>query len=151
LRREGRAKLTGRALYVDDVAPAGVIHGTTIRSPAPRGTIREIRFDPAIDWSEYTIVTAADIPGVNVVKLLSDDQPYLAAAEVNHAEEPVVLVAHPDPMRAAAVRRHIAIEIEPLPRRAVHGSGGRGLQGLHCPKRRRGRRVRRSHARCRRR
>ena len=115
LRREGRAKLTGRALYVDDVAPAGVIHGTTIRSPAPRGTIREIRFDPAIDWSEYTIVTAADIPGVNVVKLLSDDQPYLAAAEVNHAEEPVVLVAHPDPMRAAAVRRHIAIEIEPLP------------------------------------
>ena len=115
LRREGRAKLTGRALYVDDVAPAGLIHGTTIRSPAPRGTIREIRFDPAIDWSEYTVVTAADIPGVNIVKLITDDQPYLAAGEVHHAEEPVVLIAHPDPMRAAAARRHITIDVEPLP------------------------------------
>jgi len=114
-RREGRAKLTGRALYVDDVAPPGLIHGVTIRSPAPRGTIRGVRFDPAIDWSEYTIVTAADIPGVNVVKLIVDDQPYLADGRVEHAEEPVVLVAHPDPMLAAAAPRHITIDIDPLP------------------------------------
>ena len=115
LRREGRAKLTGRALYVDDVAPAGLLHGATIRSPAPRGRIRAIRFDPSIDWSEYTIVTARDIPGVNIVKLIVDDQPYLADGEVHHAEEPVALVAHPDPMRAAAARRHVTVEIEPLP------------------------------------
>ena len=115
LRREGRAKLTGRALYVDDVAPAGLLHGATIRSPAPRGRIRAIRFDPSIDWSEYTIVTARDIPGVNIVKLIVDDQPYLADGDVQHAEEPVALVAHPDPMRAAAARRHVTVEIEPLP------------------------------------
>jgi CO/xanthine dehydrogenase Mo-binding subunit len=115
VRREGRAKLTGGALYVDDVTPAGVIHGVTIRSRASRGTIRGIRFDPSIDWSEYTIVTAADIPGVNVVKLIADDQPYLADGEVRHAEEPVVLIAHPDPMRAAAARRHVTIDIDPLP------------------------------------
>ena len=107
VRREGRAKLTGRALYVDDVAPAGVMHGVTVRSPVPRGRIRAVRFDPSIDWSEYTIVTAADIPGVNAVKLIADDQPYLADGRVEHAEEPVLLVAHPDPMLAVAARRHI--------------------------------------------
>jgi CO/xanthine dehydrogenase Mo-binding subunit len=100
---------------VDDVTPAGVLHGATIRSPSPRGTIRGVHFDPSIDWSEYIIVTAADIPGVNVVKLIDDDQPYLADGEVHHAEEPVVLVAHADPMRAAAARTHVTIEIDPLP------------------------------------
>ena len=60
-------------------------------------TNRGIPFDPSIDWSEYTIVTAADIPGVNVVELITDDQPYLADGDVNHAEEPVVLIAHRDP------------------------------------------------------
>ena len=115
LRREGRAKLTGRALYVDDVAPAGLIYGATIRSPVPRGRIRGVHFDPSIDWSEYTIVTARDIPGLNVVKLIVDDQPYLADGEVQHAEEPVALVAHPDPMRAAAARRHVRVEIEAAP------------------------------------
>jgi CO/xanthine dehydrogenase Mo-binding subunit len=80
-----------------------------------RGTIRGVRFDPAIDWSEYTIVTAADIPGVNIVKLITDDQPYLADGRVEHAEEPVLLVAHSDPMRATAARRHVALDIDPAP------------------------------------
>src|SRR5689334_21963230 len=85
-RKEGRAKVTGAALYVDDVSPAGVLHGVTVRSPMPRGRIRAIRFDPAIDWSQFTVVTAADIPGRNVVTLIADDQPYLADDAVNHRE-----------------------------------------------------------------
>src|SRR3954469_16697495 len=114
-RKEGRAKVTGQALYVDDGAPAGVLHGVTVRSPIPRGRIRRVVFDPIINWHEYVVVTAADIPGRNVVKLIADDQPYLAADMVNHAEEPVVLIAHEDRARADAARRHVTIEIDPLP------------------------------------
>jgi CO/xanthine dehydrogenase Mo-binding subunit len=114
-RKEGRAKVTGQALYVDDVAPAGMLHGVTVRSTVPRGRIREIRFDPAIPWDEYVVVTAADIPGSNRVKLIADDQPYLADGFVNHPEEPVVLIAHADRARAELARRHVAIEIDPLP------------------------------------
>jgi CO/xanthine dehydrogenase Mo-binding subunit len=114
-RKEGRAKVTGAALYVDDVSPAGVLHGVTVRSPIPRGRIRAIRFDPAIDWSEFTVVTAADVPGRNVVKLIADDQPYLAHDAVNHREEPVVLIAHRDRARADEARRHVTIDIDPLP------------------------------------
>ena len=60
-RKEGRAKVTGQALYVDDVAPAGMLHGVTVRSPVARGRIKRITFDPAIDWDDFVVVTAADV------------------------------------------------------------------------------------------
>src|SRR5215471_9668507 len=115
LRKEGRAKVTGQAMYVDDVSPAGVLHGVTVRSPVARGRIKAITFDPAFPWDEFVVVTAADIPGRNVVKLILDDQPYLAHDVVNHREEPVALVAHRDRARADEARRHVTIDIEPLP------------------------------------
>src|SRR5262249_24216453 len=114
-RKEGRAKVTGEALYVDDVTPTGVLHGVTVRSPIARGRITNIRFDPAIAWTDFVVVTAADIPGANVVKLITDDQPYLASGVVNHPEEPVVLIAHRDRGRADEARRHVAIDVDPLP------------------------------------
>ena len=114
-RKEGRAKVTGQAIYVDDLTPAGMLHGVTVRSTVPRGRITGIRFDPAIPWDEFVVVTAADIPGTNRVKLIADDQPYLASDVVNHAEEPIVLIAHADRARADEARRHVTIEIDPLP------------------------------------
>ena len=114
-RKEGRAKVTGEAVYVDDLSPAGVLHGVTVRSPVARGRITGIHFDPIIPWDEFVVVTAADVPGVNRVKLITDDQPYLASDVVNHAEEPIVLLAHPDRARADDARRHVRIDIDPLP------------------------------------
>jgi len=114
-RREGRAKVTGQARYVDDLVLAGMLYGATVRSPAPRGLIRRIDYGPAVPWSDFTIVTAADVPGVNRVALIVDDQPYLAGDRVNHAEEPVVLLAHPDRHLLEEARREIRIDIEPEP------------------------------------
>ncbi|HVD92580.1 MAG TPA: xanthine dehydrogenase family protein molybdopterin-binding subunit, partial [Vicinamibacterales bacterium] len=114
-RKEGRAKVTGQALYVDDVSPAGVLYGVTVRSPIARGRIKSITFDPSIPWQDYVVVTAADIPGKNRVKLIVDDQPYLAAEVVNHPEEPILLIAHADPARADEARRRVKIKFEPLP------------------------------------
>ena len=114
-RKEGRAKVTGQALYVDDVAPAGMLHGVTVRSPIARGRIKAITFDAAVPWDEFVVVTAADIPGRNRVKLIADDQPYLASDVVNHPEEPIVLIAHRDRARADEARRRVTVEIEPLP------------------------------------
>src|SRR6187401_57454 len=114
-RKEGRAKVTGQALYVDDVTPAGMLHGVTVRSPVPRGRIKRIIFDPSIAWDDFVVVTAADIPGNNRVKLIVDDQPYLASDVVNHPEEPIVLIAHRDRARADDARRRVTVEIEPLP------------------------------------
>ena len=92
-----------------------MLHGVTVRSPVPRGRIRDIEFPPGIPWDEFTIVTAKDIPGENFVALIFDDQPYLAAEFVNHPEEPVVLLAHPDKYLLEKARAAVRLDIEPLP------------------------------------
>ena len=66
-------------------------------------------------WKEFTIVTAADIPGTNEIALMLHDQPCLAAEVINHPEEPVVLLAHPDKYLLEEARRAVQIEIEALP------------------------------------
>ena len=114
-RKEGREKVTGCAHYVDDLTFPDMLHGVTVRSPAPRGRIREIRFDGEIPWNEFTIVTAKDIPGKNCIALLIEDQPCLAHGVVNHCEEAVVLLAHHDEYLLEEARRCVRIEIEPLP------------------------------------
>jgi CO/xanthine dehydrogenase Mo-binding subunit len=114
-RREGRSKVTGHARYVDDLTLPGMLHGITVRSSLPRGVIRSIEFGDGIPWNEITVVTASDIPGKNVVLLITDDQPYLADTHINHAEEPVVLLAHADRQLLEEARRRITIHIDPLP------------------------------------
>jgi CO/xanthine dehydrogenase Mo-binding subunit len=112
-RKEGREKVTGGARYVDDLALPGMLYGATVRSPVPCGILHGIHYDPIVPWNEFTIVTAADIPGRNVVALITDDQPYLADGRVNHAEEPIVLLAHPDKALLGRARRAVRFDIEP--------------------------------------
>src|SRR5882724_828088 len=114
-RKEGRKKVTGEARYIDDFTFPGMLHGATVRSPAPRGLIKNISFSPDIPWNEFVIVTAKDIPGENYVALILNDQPFLADSRVNHAEEPVVLLAHPDKYLLQEARRSVSIEMEELP------------------------------------
>ena len=114
-RKEGRAKVTGRAQYIDDITFPGMIYGTTVRSADPRGAIRSIHFDPAIPWEEFTVVTAKDIPGKNTIALLIEDQPCLADGFVNHPEEPVVLLAHPDKYLLGEARRAVHVEVDRRP------------------------------------
>jgi CO/xanthine dehydrogenase Mo-binding subunit len=114
-RKEGRKKVTGQALYIDDISFPEMIHGVTVRSPVPRGRIKNISFEGDIPWDEFTIVTAKDIPGENYVALILNDQPYLADEVVNHPEEPIVLLAHADKYLLEEARRNVRIEIEELP------------------------------------
>ena len=114
-RREGRAKVTGQARYVDDLTLPGMVHGLTVRSAVSRGTIRSVEFGDGIPWDDITIVTARDIPGKNAVLLITDDQPYLADTRINHAEEPVLLLAHADRQLLEEARRRITIHVDPLP------------------------------------
>jgi CO/xanthine dehydrogenase Mo-binding subunit len=114
-RKEGRKKVTGQALYVDDLTFPDMLHGATVRSPVARGRIRNISFEGDLPWDEFVVVTAKDVPGANHVALILEDQPYLAAEYVNHPEEPVVLLAHKDKYLLEEARRHVKIDIDELP------------------------------------
>src|SRR5262245_37654242 len=114
-RKEGRDKVTGRAHYVDDIRLPAMIYGATVRSSVARGRIRKITFGAGISWEEFTVVTAKDIPGKNCISLILEDQPCLAEESVNHPEEPILLLAHPDKYRLRKAVEAVSLEYEPLP------------------------------------
>ena len=114
-RKEGRKKVTGQALYIDDLSFPDMLHGVTVRSPVARGRIKSIAYEGSIPWDEFVVVTAKDIPGANYVALILNDQPYLAGEIVNHPEEPILLLAHKDKYLLEEARRNVRIEIEELP------------------------------------
>lgn len=96
LRREGIAKLCGQARYVDDLPRRDVWIGGTVRATVPHARLIAIRYDPGFDWSRVVVVTAADIPGVNVVPVVLQDQPALTESIIRYYGEPVALIAAPD-------------------------------------------------------
>lgn len=114
-RKEGRDKVTGATRYVDDLTFPDMLYGATVRSPIARGRIHNIEFTGNLPWHEFTIVTAKDIPGANCTALILNDQPCLADEFVNHPEEPIVLLAHPDKYLLEEARRAVKLDIEPLP------------------------------------
>jgi CO/xanthine dehydrogenase Mo-binding subunit len=111
-RAEGRDKVTGDAVYIDDLSFPDMLHGATVRSTIPHGLILEIARDPAFDWSGFTVVGHRDIPGQNLVKMIAEDQPLLAVDRVLHQAEPILLLAHADRDRLREGLAHVTIHTE---------------------------------------
>jgi CO/xanthine dehydrogenase Mo-binding subunit len=119
VRIDGREKVRGETRFVADLAVPGLLHGALVRSPVPCGRLRRLRLDPDFDWSSVTVVTPADIPGTNVVRVIRDDMPCLVDREIAYAGEPVALVAAPD--RESARRAAAAVRVDAEPRPALFG------------------------------
>jgi CO/xanthine dehydrogenase Mo-binding subunit len=115
LRREGPAKLTGTARYTDDLVFPGAWYGATIRSTQAHARLLGIDCDPEFDWSKVVLVTAADIPGPNIVNSIQDDQPILVDTEIRHHAEPIALVAAPDRNLLREAVGHLQVRTEALP------------------------------------
>ncbi|HEY3171558.1 MAG TPA: xanthine dehydrogenase family protein molybdopterin-binding subunit [Thermoanaerobaculia bacterium] len=107
-RKEGLDKVTGRALYVDDLTFPGMLHGRTVRSTIAAGEIEEIHL--AFDRKGFTIADCRDVPGRNVVTLIEDDQPCLAERHVRHFAEPILLLAHEDRERLIEAESRVSID-----------------------------------------
>lgn len=109
LRVEGHDKLRGKAQYVDDVNFPGMIYGATVRSTIQRGIFKDLIFEEGINWQEFTIVTAQDIPGNNYVAMIENDWPYLIdkGQEIKFNGEALALIAHPDKYLLQKALKHI--------------------------------------------
>ncbi|HET7167641.1 MAG TPA: xanthine dehydrogenase family protein molybdopterin-binding subunit, partial [Candidatus Limnocylindrales bacterium] len=117
LRREGPAKLTGTALYTDDIVVPGAWYGATIRSTDAHATFDALELDPDFDWSKVVVVTAADIPGDNVIESIKADQPILVplGGEIQHHAEPLALLAAADKATVREARRRVTARTTALP------------------------------------
>ena len=117
LRREGPEKLTGLALYTDDIVVPGAWYGATIRSTDAHATFEALDLDPSFDWSKVVVVTADDIPGDNIVTSIKADQPILVpvGGEIQHHAEPLALIAAPDKATLREARRRATPRTTKLP------------------------------------
>jgi CO/xanthine dehydrogenase Mo-binding subunit len=106
-RKDGDSKVTGTAKYVDDLTFPGMLYGATVRSTIPRGRI--VRRSLSLD-RDFVVADAGDIPGDNYVALIDCDQPCLAAEEVRHCAEPILLVAHANKQALAGIHERVEIE-----------------------------------------
>lgn len=87
-------KSCGKATYTADLDIEGLLYGRLYRSPVASGTVQSVVI-PELPESYYCI-TADDIPGENIVKIIKDDQPIFADKEVNYIGEPILMVVGPD-------------------------------------------------------
>jgi CO/xanthine dehydrogenase Mo-binding subunit len=115
-RVDGVAKVTGRARYLDDLDAPGVWHGATVRSKVAFGVLEGIDLAPAFDWSQVVVATADDIPGMNTIAMIEDDQPALVRIgdRVMHMDEAIALVAAPTRALAFEALKHVKLRIRAM-------------------------------------
>ena len=105
-------KTGGYASYIADMSFEGMLHAKTLRSTKPRARIKSIRV-PDIPKG-YFIVDKNDVPGLNRVKFIVDDQPFLADEEVNYIGEPILLVVGPEKVKIERILSEIRVDYEEL-------------------------------------
>lgn len=101
------AKISGEAVYVSDIKKEGMLYAKTVRSSIVKGKITHIDV-PSLPEG-YSIVTRADVSHMNVVKIIFDDMPYYATDEINHLNEPILLVVGEDKEIIDKITREIKI------------------------------------------
>ena len=114
-RPDGLPKACGTLRYGDDIDVAELWFGATLRSPAPHARIKRISWKNGEPPLDAVLVTAADLPGPNGVRLIDDEWPILADQSVQHVGEAVALVAAPTRRQARQALDALELELEDLP------------------------------------
>lgn len=112
---DAREKVTGRAVYTDDLCVPGMLHGALLGSPHPHARIlsydtSRARALPGV----RAVLTAEDLPPHDIGPVIKD-QPLLARGKVRYAGEPVAAVAAVDLPTARRALELIDIQYQVLP------------------------------------
>jgi CO/xanthine dehydrogenase Mo-binding subunit len=116
-RLDGRAKVTGAAVYACDLTLPGMLHGKVVRSTTAHGRILDIdageaRREPGV----RAVITSQDLHGLfpRFGHILAD-HPILAIGKVRYWGEPVALVVADTAQAAVDGARLVRVRYEMLP------------------------------------
>lgn len=115
-RRDAEDKLTGRALYPDDLVMDGMLYGATLRSPHAHGRILDIdtRDAEAIE-GVVKVLTHRDVTGHNSHGVLYKDHDVFSSTKVRRIGDPVAVVLAETEAIAREACGHIRVNYEVLP------------------------------------
>ncbi len=115
-RVDGIAKSTGSAIYADDIALPGMLHGKILRSPHAHARIRSIDTSRAEALEGvHAVVTGADMPTPYCVIPWTRDETALCVDRVRFIGDGVAAVAAADEDTAIRALDLIDVDYEPLP------------------------------------
>ena len=115
VRPEAIAKVTGEAIYTDDINFPDQLYGRTLRAAHPHARVLSIDTGQAKSLAGvHAVLTSQDIPGRTNHGLVYHDWPALAHEKVRFLGDPVAIVAAETPAIAAAAIKLIQVAYEPL-------------------------------------
>jgi carbon-monoxide dehydrogenase large subunit len=125
-RREDFRFLTGRARFTEDLAPAGLLHASIVRSPYPHARIVSVGTGRAGECpGVVAVLTEADFPGEQLPAIPTDWVPpvmthiptryALARDRVRFVGEAVAVVVAETRAQAEDAAELVDVEYEPLP------------------------------------
>ncbi|MDR2510421.1 MAG: molybdopterin-dependent oxidoreductase [Spirochaetaceae bacterium] len=97
-------------MFVDDIPVKDGFYAVIIRSPAAKGTLRQVRCPGLAPGSGVTLITAADIPGNP--DILEAGLPLLAGESVSYIGEPVAVLAGPRALQLEELAARCVVEVE---------------------------------------
>jgi carbon-monoxide dehydrogenase large subunit len=124
-RREDLRFLRGRGIFVDDLAPEGLLHAVILRSSVAHGRIVSIDATAALALpGVHTVITAKDMPGGPPIipmrlqplpEFKPFEQPVIAHDKVRYVGEPIAVVLASSIAIGEDALEKIVVEIEALP------------------------------------
>jgi len=109
------AKVTGRAIYADDMLPPRTLHCRILRSPHPHARILAVDTSAARRMPGVrAVITGHDLPVKFGILPVTQDERALEHEKVRYVGDPVAAVAAIDEETAAAACDAISVEYEVL-------------------------------------
>lgn len=116
VRPDGEAKVTGKLEYLTDLRLPGMLYGKVLRSEHPHALILSVDTTEAKAYpGVHAVLTAKDVPGLNLFGIAKPDQPVFCEDRVRHVGDAVGAVAAESLEAAEAALRLIRVQYEPIP------------------------------------
>ncbi len=113
---EGLAKVTGRAVYTDDIRLPRMLHGKLLRSIHPHARIRSIDVSGALAMpGVHAVITGKDLPVRYGIIPWTEDEQALCETRTRYVGDAVAAVAADSEALAEAALRAIRVDYEVLP------------------------------------
>jgi 4-hydroxybenzoyl-CoA reductase alpha subunit len=113
---EGLAKVTGQAIYADDIRLPRMLHGKLLRSIHAHARIRSMDASRALAMpGVHAVITGEDLPEYFGIIPWTQDEQALCAEKARYVGDAIAAVAADSEYLAEEALKRIRVEYEPLP------------------------------------
>ncbi|MCR5763331.1 MAG: xanthine dehydrogenase family protein molybdopterin-binding subunit [Treponema sp.] len=110
VKKDHEEKMSGRALYLADMKFDGMLYGKMVRSTISFGKIKSIKL-PQLPKG-YFAIGAEDVPGINLLKVVTSEQPIFAGDTVRFLGEGIMMIAGPEQSVVSSLVSQVVIEYD---------------------------------------